>query len=351
MKTKIIIASVVTVLLMAVTFKLRSNKHTVEENVYRPDANKNIPVRAYVTGVRNLSRKFSYTGTFAANREVMLIPQVHGQVERVYFNEGDLVKSGALLVQIDDDLLQAQYMAAEANHQTAKRNLERYESASQGGGVSKIQLDNYRLNLTGAESELRQLTKQIELSRITAPFTGTVTLRDVEHGSVVGGSAIARITDLTLLKLEIAVPEKEIVLFKEGESADVLTDIYPGKSMKGRIDFVADRADKAHNYAVRILIRNSDPSAVLKAGMYGTAVLNKELDQHAVIVPRAALLGSAKNPQVFVVDDGKATLRNIQTGQMIDESIEVLQGLNAGEVVVTTGHINLAEGSSVTVIK
>ena len=281
----------------------------------------------------------------------MLIPQVHGQVEGVYFNEGDVVKNGTLLVQINDDLLQAQHIAAEANHQNAKRNLERYESASQSGGVSKIQLDNFQLNLTSAESQLKQLSKQIALSRITAPFTGTITLRDVEPGSVVGGSAVARITDLTLLKLEIAVPEKEIVLFREGESADVLTDIYPGKKIKGTIDFVADRADNAHNYAVRILIRNNDPSAILKSGMYGTAVLDKELDQDAVIVPTAALLGSAKNPQVFVVEDGKVVLKRIQTGQMIDESIEVLQGLNAGDVVVTTGHINLAEGSSVTVIK
>lgn len=351
MKTKIIITTVFTLLLLTVTLKLRSNKHTVEENVYRPDAHKKVPVQAHVTALKGLNKQFSYTGTFTANREVMLVPQVHGQAVGVYFDEGDVVKKGTLLVQVDDDLLQAQYMAADANHQTAKRNLERYENASESGGVSKLQLDNFRLSLTSAESQLKQLAKQIDLSRIIAPFTGTITLRDVEPGSVVGGSPVARITDLTQLKLEISVPEKEVIFFREGETAEVVTDIYPGRKITGIIDFVADRADHAHNYLVRILITNNDPAAGLKAGMYGTALLNKSFSHDAVMVPRAALLGSAKNPQVFVVEAEKAVLRNIKTGQAIDESVEVLQGLQAGEVVVTTGHINLADGSNVAIIK
>lgn len=351
MKTKIIITSVVTVLLLTVAFKLKSNKNTVEENVYRPDPGKKVPVQAYKAEFKSVEKAFTYTGTFEANREVMLIPQVHGQVEQVYFNEGDQVKNGALLVQIDDDLLQSQYIAADANYQTARRNFERYESASQGGGVSKLQLDNFELNMTTAESQCKQLAKQIELSRITAPFTGTITLRDIEPGSVVGGSPVARITDLSQLKLEISVPEKEIILFREGESAEVLTDIYPDKKIIGTIDYVADRADNAHNYAVRILIKNNDPLTILKAGMYGTALLNNGSNQEALVIPRAALLGSAKNPQVFVVENEKAVLKSIKTGRTFNESIEVVQGLRNGETVVITGHINLADNSNVSVIR
>ncbi len=267
MKSKIIIFSVVTVLILSVGFKLRSNKLTVEEKVYRPDQNKRVLVQAAVAQKKSLAKTFSYTGTFAPNREVMLVPQVHGEVEGIYFDEGDVVPQGKLLVQIDDDLLQSQFIAAEASYQTAKRNLERYENASSGGGVSKIQLDNYLLSFKNAESTLRQLEKQIALSRITAPFAGTITLRDVEIGSVVGGSPIARITDMSQLKLEISVPEKEITLFNEGDEIKIVTDIEPGKELIGKIDYVADRADDSHNYDITILLNNRSKANALKAVM------------------------------------------------------------------------------------
>ena len=350
MKTKIIIISSITVLLFSVAFKLKSNKRTVEENVYRPDVNKKVLVEAESVSLKSFEKPLNYTGTFAAFREVMLIPQVHGEVETVSFEEGDQVREGKTLIQIDDDLLQAQYIAAEASYNTAKRNLERHESAAGSGGVSKLQLDTYQLNLKSAESQLKQLVKQIELSRMTAPFTGTITLRDVEPGSVVGGSPIARITDLTQLKLEISVPEKEIMLFKEGENAQISSDIYPGQIINGKIEYVAARADNAHNYTVRVLISNTGTNP-LKAGMYGTVIMNKDLNKDALIMPRTALLGSAKNPQVFVVKNDKAILKNIQTGRSNNESIEVLSGLEAGDVVVTAGHINLANGSNVTITK
>lgn len=351
MKTKVIIMGVVTALLVAVTFKLKSNKQIVEANIYLPEADKKVLVEATCAELKNLEKNYSYTGTFLPNREVMLIPQVHGEVEGVYFNEGEVIRRGALLVQIDDDVLQAQFVAADANYETAKRNLERYENASLSGGVSKIQLDNLRLNLTSAESQRTQLAKQIELSRVTAPFPGTVTLRDVEVGSVVGGQPVARITELTEMKLEISVPEKEIVLFREGELARVQTDIYPGKAISGKIEHVSDRADNSHNYVVRILVKNEGTSTPLKAGMYGTAHLSKATRETSLIIPRAALLGSAKNPQVYVVTNQRAVLTPIHTGETLGESIEVLEGVNVGDTVVTTGHINLSTGSLVEIIK
>ena len=90
MKTKIIIISSITVLLLSVAFKLKSNKRTVEENVYRPDINKKVLVEAESVSLKNFDKPLSYTGTFTAFREVMLIPQVHGEVELVSFEEGDL---------------------------------------------------------------------------------------------------------------------------------------------------------------------------------------------------------------------------------------------------------------------
>jgi RND family efflux transporter MFP subunit len=350
MKTRIIITGVAVALVAGTTIKLFSNKSTVEANVYRINPEKRVLVQADTATLQLLDRTFTYTGTFVPFREVMIIPQVYGEVKGVYFNEGDVVSQGKRLVQVDDELLQAQYVSAEANYETAKRSLSRYESASLGGGVSQLQLDNYRLNFKNAESQLKQLSKQIRLSKIEAPFSGTITFKDVEFGSVAGKDPVARITDLSQLKLEVSVPEKEIGMFREGQSISITTDVYPGKTFKGQIEYVADRADGAHNYVVKVLVKNSHATA-LKAGMYGTAFLNTDLNKNSIVIPRSALLGSAKNPQVFVVDGSVARLKSIQTGAANGDSVEVTGGIASGEVVVIGGQINLTDGSKVEIAK
>ena len=351
MKTKLVLSTTALVVLISVAFTLRSNVATVKKNVYRPEPDKKLLIHTSTTIKQNVVQDYSYTGTFAPYREVMLTAQVHGEVKGVFADEGDFVRAGKTLVQIDDNILKAQHQAAEANYITAKKNLERYESAAASGGVSNLQLDNLKLNLATTESQLKQLKRQIDLSKIVAPFDGTITMRSVEPGSVAGQNPVARITDLQKLKLLVSVPEKEIVLFKEGTEANVVTDVYPGAILHGTIEYVSDRGDEAHNYDVRIILNNNQSEAVLKAGMYGTAVLKSSTPHQTLLIPRAALLGSAKNPQVFVVNGDRVVLKNILTGYMTADMVEVKDGLIEGDVVVTTGHINLADSSAVTIAK
>ena len=349
MKTQIILSGVVVAIIAGTTIKLFSNKSLVADGVYHRDGDMKILVQVDSVRNDNFQKSFTYTGTFTPIKEVFIVPQVHGEVTNVTFKEGDVVSQNQQLVQVDDDLLQAQLTAAETSYQTAKRNLERYQLASSSGGVSQLQLDNLNLNFRNAEAQLKQLTKQISLSKLKAPFTGTVTFKDVEVGSVVGNSAIARITDLSQMKLEISVPEKEVGMFHEGDEVLVDTDVYPTKSFKGVVCFVADRADNAHNYTIKIAVTNEDSSARLKAGMYGVASVSKTLNNGALLIPRSALLGSAKNPQVFVIDDDTAGLKTIQTGTTNEDFIEVTMGLSAGEIVVTGGQINLTDGVKVAI--
>lgn len=349
MKNKIII---IVIALLAVVFtgvKLLSNQKTVQDKVYRPDPDKKVLVKAQAVEPEDLDKTFVYTGTFKPLREIMLIPQSQGDVTGIYFQEGDVVQEGKLLLQIDDEMLRAKHISAQAAYETAKRNFERYEKASESEGVSKMQYDNYWQQYKEAESQLKQLEKNIRLTRLTAPFSGTITLKDVEIGSVVSGSSnVGRLTDLSQVKLEIAVPENEITLFSEGEQITIQTDIYPSQNLTGRIDYVADRADDSHNYIVKILLKNSK-NAQLKAGMYGRAVVNKDLHKATLIIPRSALLGSAKNPQVYVIANNAVSLRKIQTGGSNGQQIEVIEGLKQGEQVVTSGQINLADGSKVEI--
>jgi RND family efflux transporter MFP subunit len=349
MKTKIIMLSLAAILMISVAFTLNKNKRTVEENVYRPDTDKSVLVQAEKARVSVLENTFGYIGTFEPVREVVLVSQVQGEVRGVFFEEGEEVKAGEVLIKIDDDLLQAQYIAATANYETSAKVLERYAIASSGGGVSNLQLDNLRLNVANAESQVKQLEHQIDVSRIVAPFAGTMTMRSVDPGAMAGTSPLARITDLSELKLRISIPENEISLFNKGQIVPVSSDVHAGKIFRGVVEYVSDRADESHNYDVKILVKNNDRSASLKAGMYGVAQLKEQNPEKTILIPRSALLGSAKEPQVFVVRGGRSVLRPIKTGRSAGDVIQVIDGIAEGELVVTTGHINLTNGSNVSI--
>ncbi len=344
---KVIIAVVLIAVVVLAVVKLNSNQHTVQAKVYRPDEHKKVLVKAQAVENKSLDKTFVYTGTFLPFKEIMLVPQAQGEVTHVFFAEGDIVSKGKLLMKLDDELLQAQSIAAQASYESAKRNFERYEKASQSEGVSKIQYDNYWLQLKNAESQLKQLQKNIALHSLIAPFAGIITMKDVEVGTSLGTSPVGRLTDVSQLKLEVAVPENEVVLFEENDMVEISTSVFPGKTFSGRIDYVANRSDDSHNYTVKILVKNTS-GADLKAGMYGTASLKKGLHATALIIPRAALLGSAKEPKVFVVENNKAILKAIEIGRSNSLEVEVLGGLSAGQQIVYSGQINLTNGSNVT---
>jgi hypothetical protein len=171
-----------------------------------------------------------------------------------------------------------------------------------------------------------------------------------ELGAVVGGAPVARLTDVSSLKLEVKVPESDIIYFSEGAEVSVHNELFKDTRFSGKIDFVSDRGDESHNYVVKARVMNNS-KVKLKAGMFGSISLNKKMDVKSLLIPRSALLGSAKKPQVYVVDNGKAMLREVTPGRSNTTEIEVLSGLKAGESVVVSGQINLVDGSNVQVAK
>jgi RND family efflux transporter MFP subunit len=192
------------------------------------------------------------------------------------------------------------------------------------------------------------LKKQISQYVISAPFSGVITARNFDLGAVVSaGTPLATLTDISSLKLEISVPERYVAQFKNGMSIKVNTDVYPGAIFSGTVWMIASKADASHNYTIKILVPNN--SAALKVGMYGHVIVGNESASRAIGIPRSALIGSAQNPQVYVVDNGVARIRDIETGAGNARSVEVIKGLRAGEVIVAGGLVNLTDGARVSI--
>jgi RND family efflux transporter MFP subunit len=164
------------------------------------------------------------------------------------------------------------------------------------------------------------------------------------------GAALVEITDISKLKLTVKVPEKEVVKYKEGGQISLQADVYPGASFEGKITLVGVKADATHNYPVEILVANQKEQP-LRAGMYGRASTGVALKDSALTIPRAALLGSVKNPRVYVVENNKAVLKDISVGADTQGLVEVLAGLQEGEKVVVSGQINLEDKSQINIVQ
>ena len=341
----IVIALVATLGLTAWT--LVNNKKEVEAKVYKPDTNQKVGVRTAVATLRNLSQETEFLGSFSPNREIEIRPQAGGQIISLPIQEGQTVGAGRLIAKLDDEQLRYQIEALHVTLEGYQNDLKRYEVLVKGDATPAINLERTQLSIRATQAQIKQLQKQVANTTVTTPFSGIITEKMVEKGSVVSvGSPIAKLTDISTLKLVVDVPEKAINQFHVGQPISVSTEVYPDVHFAGRVTLIAAQGDAAHNYPVEIAVQNSGKN-LLRAGMYGSIANTSKLKTQTLAVPRQAILGSAKEPQVYVVENGKAVLKSVQIGTTTNEYYEITKGLNAGDQVVTSGQINLQNGTLV----
>lgn len=290
---------------------------------------------------------FSANGTFAANQDLIVAAENAGRVTRILVDEGSRVSKGQLIARIDADLLNVDVETAKANYQSAVRDLERYESAFKTGGVTQQQLDNARLNVQTTQARLQSANLKSSDANIKSPISGIINKRFVEQGSYVNvGNQIVEIVDVSKLKLQVTANESQVVQLKLGDQVAIKSNVFSGITFTGKINFIAPKADNSLNFPVEVELSNNTDGK-LKAGMYGTAVFDFPDQAAAITVPRSAFVGSISSNKVFVLEGDKAKERQVIAGRSLGDRVEVIEGLKEGELVITSGQVNLVDGTEV----
>ena len=175
-----------------------------------------------------------------------------------------------MIAKLDDDQLRYQIEALHVTLEGYQNDLKRYEVLVKGDATPAINLERTQLSIRATQAQIKQLQKQVANTTVTTPFSGIITEKMVEKGSVVSvGSPIAKLTDISTLKLVVDVPEKAINQFHIGQPISVSTEVYPNVQFAGRVTLIAAQGDAAHNYPVEITVQNSGKN-LLRAGMYGS---------------------------------------------------------------------------------
>lgn len=350
-----IIASVliVGVLVYLGTSKLKSNKEIIDQHAQQEETFiKEIPVNIVAAREIKSSNELERVGTFEARKELSMIAETQGRITHLYITEGQHVKNGQPIAKIDDTSIQSQLSTAKAALQKSKKDLERYEILLSVGAISQTQYEEIELSVQNNLTNLTSIESQLKYTTVNAPMSGVISEIILEEGSFASpGTEIARIVDVGRLNLIVTVDETNVPKIKEKEQVKITTEVYPDHVIQGRIIQVGVKADAARKYEIKIEVANRGENQ-LKAGMYGTASipLKERADESVLVIPRKSVVGSVKQPRVFVLKDGKAVLTDIRIGKNMDDSVVVLEGLEPGQQVITTGQINLDDGRAVKVI-
>ncbi|MFY7990016.1 MAG: efflux RND transporter periplasmic adaptor subunit [Fluviicola sp.] len=351
MNKRVIIGVVVGLVLVGLTvMKLLSNKEQVKEKIYVYDPNTAILVETSNPGMHTFDQTLNFLGTFEPAHQTMVGSDGNGKIVKLMVEEGDFVTQGQVIAKIDDELLQLQLESVDVSLEGQRNDDKRYDNLSKDNAVAGVTVEKTKLGLRSTEIQKKQIQKQLRNTTIKAPFSGVITKKMVDLGSVVGvGTPVVEITDIGQLKLTVSVPERDVLKFKRGQSVSVTADVYGDKMYEGKVTNISVVADRSHNFKVQITVTNKNRE--LLAGMYGSVRLTNTQSVNRLAIPRKALIGSSKAPRVYVVRNGKAKLVSFTAGTSDGDYVEVISGISAKDQIVVKGQVNLQDNVNVTVQK
>lgn len=305
-------------------------------------------VKTAIAKKDTLNLDFSSNGNFTAKHDLNLLAETSGRVTQILVNEGSRVSKGQVLVRIDPEYASLDLQNAEASYLKLKKDQERYASSYETGGVTKSQLDDIELALRNAETMVQQARRRVQDSDIKSPISGIVNARLIEPGAFVApGTPLFNIVDVSSLKLKVNANEQQVVNLKTGDRVNITSTVFPDKLFHGVINFIAPKSDNALNYPVEIEVTNQGENG-LRAGMYATATFEFPKQDPTLVIPRTSFAGGVNSNQIFILEnDNIAKIRSVVSGRIIGDQVEIINGLTEGEVIITSGQINLIDGTLV----
>jgi len=342
-----IIATLIVALIIVLLFVFGRRK----EKGGRQDVLSDIPVNVYTMKKQLLSNLVSMVGVINPDNDVEIISEAQGVVKALHIKVGDNVKKGMVLVEIDDLVRKSDMARSEINFFKAKRDFERNKTLYEQNSISAAQLDLSRLDMQSAENDMTRSQKALDDTKVKATISGTINTRKINEGSYVQlNTSLGNIVDISTLKVKVNVSEKDAFMLHPGDSVKITTDVYPGRFFYGHVDNIASKADDDHTFPVEIKLPNTSEYP-LKGGMFARVNFISITSRNSLVIPREALTGSVRNAQVYVVSGNLARLRSITIGRESGQFLEVLNGLEEGELVVTSGQNNLSDNVKVVIVK
>jgi len=318
----------------------------------RSGATMEVPVAINEVGQQSIARSITINGVLQAKKQVVVLSETAGQVQKLYREIGDVVIQGTPLALVDATIISTQLETAKANLANTKRDLDRFRTLAQSGAATQQTVDQLTLAVEAANTNVVALQKQQNNTTVKSPQKGVIVARMVEVGSVIGGgSPTFKVADLSQMIMNVGLTEREVVQIKLGQAATINIEAL-NKDFPAVINNVGIAADMSGRYNVEVLIKGDIKDSGLRPDLSGSVNFEFPVTENAIVISRNALVSGVKDPKVYLIGkDNKAFLRRIAITSVEGTNVIVESGLSLGEQVVVTGHQNLYENASVRILK
>jgi membrane fusion protein (multidrug efflux system) len=287
------------------------------------------------------------TGRIEAVQAVDLRPDEPGRITELLFVEGQSVEKGTPLVRIDDAMLRAQAKRTEAERDLARQQLERVRRLRADNASTPADLERSEANSRSADAALALLQLQIERTVVRAPFSGVIGQRFVSAGDyVTTASRLLTLQTVNPQRVVIDVPERHAVELRRGQTVEFTVAAQPGRVLRAQVEFI-DPVVQGANRTIMVKARAPNGDNILRPGMFVEARLATSTRPNAIVVPEDAVQPLRTTNIVWAVVDGKASRRVVELGARAQGRIEIVSGVQPGELVVVGGLERMAEGMAV----
>ncbi|MGJ1431512.1 efflux RND transporter periplasmic adaptor subunit [Sphingobacterium spiritivorum] len=349
MKKKTLIYLILIVGICAIAYALffKKDKTNASENGNKPKSTL-LTAEGLIVSPTEFDNVLSLSGTIDADEKLEVRSEVSGRVDKIFFNEGQRIAQGQVLVKINDIELQAQLKQMQTNNQLTSENERRAKLLLAKGAISQEEYDIASAAYKTSLSQTQLIEAQIFKTTIRAPFSGTIGLRNISPGAIISPTTL--ITNLVKdnkIKITFSVPEKYASQLKTNSKIE-FTVANNARTFQGNIYAIEPEiALNTRTMTVRATAQN--PEGKLIAGSYANVLLPLNDSVTAISIPSQAIVPVQDGKNVFIIENGKAKQVEVKTGSRTDKDIVVLSGLKAGDTVLTTGVLTLKDGAEVKV--
>lgn len=310
-----------------------------------------IPVEAATVVNEDVAAVYTGTATLEADEQATVVSQITGVVLEIHGEEGDFVEAGQVLARVETDRYRLQVEQAEAALKRLETDFQRKKELFERELVSADDFERVSAELQAQKAQYELARLDLQYTSIRAPISGYISERMVRVGNLVAlHDPVYRITSYDPLLAVLHVPERELRVLRKGLEVSMAVDAWPGEKFAGDIIRISPVVDPATG-TFRVTAAVRDHGAMLKPGLFGRVEILYDLHENVPVIPRSAVITEDERNHVFVVDeDGSATRRLVHLGYERAGLVEIREGVQAGETVVTAGKSSLSDGAKVEII-
>ena len=306
-----------------------------------------LPVEVALPQKADVYATYHATTALESDADAPVLARVAGEVIDILVEEGDRVVAGQVLARLDGERLRLEMEQAKANLEMSVREYERMISLHERGLISTAAFEGMEYDVEALQANYELTRLNYDYTKLRAPISGVVSERMIKLGQHVDVSdAGFRITDNSTLVARLKIPQSEMGKISAGDEVELRVDAMPGETFVAKISRVSPTID-AQNGTFRATAYVNNASEMLAPGMFGRFDIAYEKHDDVLTIPQVAVVEEDNETVVYVVDEGAAVRRVIETGIENNGMIEVLEGLAATDRIVVTGQGSLRDGSRV----